>query len=107
MRRAYGDDHPHTVRAAHNLAISLYFQGNVHGALKREEDVLARRERLYGWDDPSTWNAACDVGTYRRELGRYGAARNVLVDALAHARQQHSSSHPQVLRLIRSLAVTK
>ncbi|MGW3478981.1 tetratricopeptide repeat protein, partial [Streptomyces althioticus] len=52
--RLLGPDHPNTLSARNNLAISYSDAGRVQEALELREHVLADRERLLGPDHPNT-----------------------------------------------------
>ncbi|WP_078652750.1 tetratricopeptide repeat protein [Streptomyces sp. NRRL F-525] len=55
--RILGDDHPNTLTARHNLAISYSDAGRVQDALNLRERVLADYERILGDDHPNTLTA--------------------------------------------------
>lgn len=107
LRAVYGDDHEDTLRAAHNLAISAYFRGEVHTALRLEQQILSRRRELLGWEDPTTWDVAGSVGLYLRELGRYDEAWAALREAQMHMLSRRPESHPDMLRLLCGMAVVQ
>jgi hypothetical protein len=53
-RRDLGEDHPDTLAAASNLAVSLRAAGEYQAARELGEDTLARRRRVLGEDHPDT-----------------------------------------------------
>ncbi|WP_235502896.1 tetratricopeptide repeat protein, partial [Kitasatospora sp. Root187] len=57
-RRTLGDDHPDTLRSAHNLAAVLHSLGEHTEARRLDEDTLARRRRTQGDDHPDTLRSA-------------------------------------------------
>ena len=57
-RRDLGEDHPDTLAAASNLAVSLRAAGEYQAARERDEDTLARRRRVLGEDHPDTGASA-------------------------------------------------
>jgi tetratricopeptide (TPR) repeat protein len=75
---ALGEDHPDSLRAAHNLALSSYLMGDVRSAHRLARDVVDRRLRLDGPAHPLTWWSAGNLGVFLRELGRYDEALQLL-----------------------------
>jgi hypothetical protein len=57
-RRDLGEDHPDTLAAASNLAVSLRAAGEYQAARELGEDTLARRRRDLGEDHPDTGASA-------------------------------------------------
>ena len=57
-RRNLGEDHPGTLAAASNLAVSLRAAGEYQAARELNEDILARRRRVLGEDHPDTGASA-------------------------------------------------
>lgn len=55
--RILGDDHPATLDARHNLAVSYGNAGRFQDALDLSERVLADYERILGDDHPDTLRA--------------------------------------------------
>ena len=55
--RVLGPDHPDTLSAMNNLAVSLSDQGDLPAARALWEKVLAGRERVLGPDHPDTLSA--------------------------------------------------
>ena len=61
--RLLGAEHPDTLRTAHDLADTLYAQGDYAGARARYEAVLAARTRLLGAEHPDTLATAHNLAT--------------------------------------------
>ena len=57
-RRDLGEDHPDTLAAASNLAVSLRAAGEYQAARELDEDTLARCRRVLGEDHPDTGASA-------------------------------------------------
>src|SRR5262249_27559969 len=70
FRDAYGPDHPDTLMAANNVALSAYLVGSLETALGRWSELADRRRRLFGDDEPAVWNSVARVGLCLREMGR-------------------------------------
>ena len=73
-RRDLGEDHPGTLTAASNLAVSLRAAGEYQAARELGEDTLARRRRVLGEDHPDTLASASNLvmilGMARQGPGR-------------------------------------
>jgi Mrp family chromosome partitioning ATPase/tetratricopeptide (TPR) repeat protein len=78
LREVFGEEHPRTRMAVHNLASAMYLSGDVLGALGLAESNYRLFLRLLGEDDIKTWASLTQVGIYRRELGEFEAARHAL-----------------------------
>ncbi|MFM9594175.1 tetratricopeptide repeat protein, partial [Streptomyces scabiei] len=63
--RILGQDHPDTLRARHNLAVSYSTAGRTQDALDLHEQVLADRERILGQDHPDTLRARHNLARVR------------------------------------------
>ena len=70
-RRILGNDHPHTLRTASNLANDLSELGEAQAAIVLYEDVLARRQQLLGNDHPGTRRAANNLINALLDVGDY------------------------------------
>ena len=64
-----GDDHPHTLISANNLAAHLYGLGEYRQARTLFEDTLARYRRVLGEDHPDTLGAVESLAKVLRTLG--------------------------------------
>ena len=63
-RRDLGEDHPDTLAAASNLAVSLRAAGEYQAARELGEDTLARRRRVLGEDHASHKEQASMIRRY-------------------------------------------
>ena len=104
-RRQFGDDDPFTLRAAHNLAVSMRFSGQFHRALRLDEQTRRGLARAYGPDHPDTLDTDLAVNVDRRELGVYVAAHESQERTTATARRVlRYDDHPDVLMHTHGLA---
>ncbi|MFF9011159.1 tetratricopeptide repeat protein [Streptomyces goshikiensis] len=69
--RLLGADHPTTLRARANLAVTYSALGRHHHALALEEAVRTDYERLLGPDHPDTLRARANLAFTYRALGRH------------------------------------
>ena len=113
-RRDLGEDHPDTLAAASNLAVSLRAAGEYQAARELDEDTLARRRRVLGEDHPDTLASADGLAVSLRAVlghpgtvtsarslaasvghpGEYQAARELDEDTLARQRRVLDEDHP-------------
>jgi tetratricopeptide (TPR) repeat protein len=107
LRKALGDDHPHTMHAMHNLALTRREQGNLHGARDLFEQALAGRRRVLGGEHPDTLWSMQSLAVTRRALGDLHGARALHEQALAARRRLLGDDHPDTLWSMHSLAVTR
>ncbi|MEU3454745.1 FxSxx-COOH system tetratricopeptide repeat protein [Micromonospora sp. NPDC006766] len=102
-----GNDHPNTRMAVNNLAISFLLTGDAREALRLARQERDRRMALFGPEDPRTWRASCQVGTFEREVGEYDQSLVTLREALERVHELQAAVHLDELRVNRSLAVTE
>ena len=93
-RRDLGEDHPDTLAAASNLAVSLRAAGEYQAARELDEDTLARRRRVLGEDHPDTLTSAFILAGELAELGEYQAAKELNEDTLDRRRRVLGEDHP-------------
>jgi hypothetical protein len=116
-RRDLGEDHPDTLAAASNLAVSLRAVGGLPGTLtsfpgslasslhrgeqqaarELDEDTLVRRRRVLGEDHPDTLASASGLAISLRAVGERQAARELNEDTLARRRRVLGEDHPDTL----------
>ncbi|MGH3834049.1 MAG: tetratricopeptide repeat protein, partial [Pseudonocardiaceae bacterium] len=73
-RRVLGEDHPHTLGSAHNLAGDLRELGEHQRARQLDDDTLARRRRVLGDDHPHTLDSAHNLALDLLALGEHERA---------------------------------
>ena len=125
-RRVLGEDHPDTLAAASNLAVSLRAAGEYQAARELGEDTLARRRRVLGEDHPDTLASASGLAVSLRAVGGYTgtlisasnlaagvghsgehqAARELGEDTLARRRRVLGEDHPDTLASASGLAIS-
>jgi hypothetical protein len=103
-RRVLGNDHPDTLRSAHNLAVSLRALGEHEQARELGEDTLSRRRRVLGDDHPDTLLSAHNLAVSLRALGEHERARRLHEDTLPRRRRILGDDHPDTLRSANNLA---
>jgi tetratricopeptide (TPR) repeat protein len=101
-----GADHPQTLNALHNLALSNFLDGRQEDAAGRENEGFRLRLRLLGEDDYTTWWAGLDLGIYLREIGRLTDARAQLETVVNRLKELRGEEDPLTLRATVALGVT-
>ncbi|KAJ7830390.1 hypothetical protein B0H13DRAFT_1492959, partial [Mycena leptocephala] len=71
----FGADHPDTLRAMGNLAVTYYELGRYQEAEPLESIVLEKRKQLLGADHPHTLLAMTNLAATYRKLRRYQEAK--------------------------------
>jgi transcriptional regulator with XRE-family HTH domain len=103
-RNRLGENHEHTLMAAHYLAWALLELGSYAESRDLNQDTLARRRHVMGEDHPDTLNSAHNLALGLRLLGEVEAARDLDHDNLVRHRQMQGQDHPSALRSASNLA---
>ena len=103
-RDRLGEDHQHTLLAAHYLAWALLDMGRYAESRDLNQDTLMRRRRVLGEDHPDTLNSAHNLALGLRRQGDAGAARDLDRDTLDRYRRVLGHDHPSTLRSASDLA---
>ena len=103
-RDRLGEDHEHTLTAAHYLAWTLLEMGRYAESRDLNQDTLVRRRRVLGQDHPDTLNSAHNLAIGLRKLGDVEAARDLDQDTLDRHRRVLGQDHRSTLRSATILA---
>jgi transcriptional regulator with XRE-family HTH domain len=103
-RGRLGEDHEHTLMAAHYLAWALLETGRYTQARDLNQDTLARRRRVLGRAHPDTLNSAHNLALSLRLLGDLRAAQNLNQDTWERHRDAQGPDHRNTLRTAHNLA---
>jgi transcriptional regulator with XRE-family HTH domain len=103
-RDRLGQDHPHTLLAAHYLAWTLLEMGRHAESRDLNHDTLARRRRVLGHDHPDTLFSAHNLAINLRRLGDIRAAHDLNQDTLARYRRIRGHDHPDTMSSATTLA---
>jgi len=103
-RDRLGEDHEHTLIAAHYLAWTLLEMGRHAESRDLNRDTLVCRRRVLGEDHPDTLFTAHNLAIDLRELGEVQAARDLNEDTLERHRRVLGEDHPDTLRSAAMLA---
>jgi transcriptional regulator with XRE-family HTH domain len=103
-RDRLGEDHQHTLMAAHFLAWALWELGRYDESRDLNQDTLARHRRVLGEDHHDTLNSAHNLAMDLRALGEARAARDLDQDTLDRYRRSQGQDALSSLRSASALA---
>jgi tetratricopeptide (TPR) repeat protein len=103
-QRLRGEDHPDTLRSAHNLALDLRELGEHERARQLNEGILTRRRRVLGEDHPDTLRSTNNLAMELRRMGEHERARQLNEDILTRRRRVLGEDHPDTLASAHNLA---
>jgi transcriptional regulator with XRE-family HTH domain len=99
-----GQDHEHTLMAAHYLAWALLELGHYAEARVLNQDTWERRRRVLGEEHPDTLKSAHNLALGLRMLGDLRAARDLNKDTWKRHRDAQGPDHRDTLRTAHILA---
>ena len=101
-----GTADPATSTAQNNLALTVYYLGDLQRARDLQQEVVEKRSQLLGLDHPRTLTAKVNLAATLHDLGDLKAAQNYLKEVLATRRQALGEEHPDTLNVKANLAET-
>ncbi|MCZ2528183.1 tetratricopeptide repeat protein [Streptomyces sp. HB2AG] len=104
--RGLGPDHPHTLTARGNLALSYRQAGRTSKAIALLEQVAADRERLLGPHHPHTLGARGNLATSYWQAGRTSEALAIEEQLVADRERGLGPDHPHTLTTRGNLATS-
>ncbi|WP_228046683.1 FxSxx-COOH system tetratricopeptide repeat protein [Streptomyces justiciae] len=106
LNRLIGSSHNATLSASHNLAWSKYFMEGAEAAVRQQQSTYDQRCQVMPPDDPWTWVAYGDLGTFYREAGQLEASEQCLVEARNQLHAIAGEHSPHTLNVVASLGLT-
>jgi tetratricopeptide (TPR) repeat protein len=103
---ALGEEHPETLTAMNNLAVTLWQMGDLPGARDMQEAVLTIRRRVLGEEHPDTLISMGNLAETLRQMGDLPGARAMHEAALTAHRRVQGEEHPDTLISMGNLALT-
>jgi tetratricopeptide (TPR) repeat protein len=103
-RLLLGNDHPHTLSAQNNLAITYRVAGQLDKAITLYEHTLADRERTLGTDHPDTLESRNNLAFAYRVAERLDEAIALYGQTLTDRERVLGPDHPQSLLSRHNLA---
>ncbi|KAJ7690978.1 hypothetical protein B0H17DRAFT_1288299 [Mycena rosella] len=101
-----GEDHPDTLIAMGNLALTYHQLGQLKDAEKLEVVVLEKRRRILGEDHLETLWAMGNLAWTYHQLGQLKEAEKLEVVVLEKRRRILGEDHPETLHAMGNLALT-
>jgi len=99
-------EHPDTINAMENLAITYGSLGKYTKAEELEIQVLDARNRILGVEHPDTINAMGHLAATYRNLGKYTEAEKLEIQVLDAMTRILGRKHPDTINAMESLAAT-
>ncbi len=97
-------DDPLVAEAMHNLAATLWWDGQYTKAEPLYADALKMRQRLFKPDDPAIAFSMTHLATCRLSMGRVDSARTLFQGALEMRLRIYGPEHEQVAAALNNLA---
>ncbi|KAJ7099089.1 P-loop containing nucleoside triphosphate hydrolase protein [Mycena epipterygia] len=105
-RNLLGDNHPNTLTAMGNLAVTYKTLGKLKEAEELEVAVLDKRKNLLGDNHPDTLRDMANLAFTYGDLGKLKEAEELEVVVLEKRRNILGENHPRTLITMGNLAVT-
>ncbi|KAJ7062722.1 hypothetical protein C8F01DRAFT_985933, partial [Mycena amicta] len=99
-----GTEHPNTVQAMANLAVTYNGLGRYTEAEKLQEQVLEKRTQLLGAEHPDTVRVVANLAATYCNLGRYTEAEKLDKQVLEKYTQLLGAEHPDTVQAMGNLA---
>ncbi|KAJ7062192.1 hypothetical protein C8F01DRAFT_1284555 [Mycena amicta] len=104
--RLLGAEHPNTIQATANLAVTFSHLGRYTDAQELEEQVLEKQTRLLGAEHPNTIQATANLAVTFSNLGRYTEAQELDEQVLEKQTKVLGAEHPDTIQATANLAGT-
>ncbi|MBF0307142.1 MAG: toll/interleukin-1 receptor domain-containing protein, partial [Alphaproteobacteria bacterium] len=104
--RLAGEEHPETLTAMNNLALTLKARGDFGAARVLQELALAVHRRVLGDEHYETLTVMNNLALTRRAQGDFGAAREIQEHVLEVCRRVLGEEHSDTLATMGNLAET-
>jgi tetratricopeptide (TPR) repeat protein len=104
-KQVLADDHPATLRAMGDLALTYHSLGEFHKAQELQVAVLEKQKQVLGDDHPDTLWTMCNLGWTYHCLSEFQKAEELEVVVLEKQKQVLGDDHPDTLWTMGSLAL--
>ncbi|KAJ7328347.1 hypothetical protein DFH08DRAFT_815846 [Mycena albidolilacea] len=101
-----GAQHPDSIRAQNELALTYHALGRVVDAKNLQVEVLEKRGNILGKDHPGTLNTMGELALSYRDLRQFRDAEELEVSVLEKRRKVLGENHPLTLLAIGNLVMT-
>ena len=106
LLRLLGEDHPDTISALHNLAITYDNLGDYAKSKALKEQVYEKRKKKLGEDHPDTITALNNLATTYGDLGDYAKSKALKEQVYEKSVRILGEDHPHTIAALNSLAYT-
>ena len=106
MRQELGEEHPDTLLAINNLALTLFEKGELKRARELQEKVLEAQRRVGGKVHPNTLVAMGNLATTLQAQGELERAQELQEKALEAWCRTRGEQHPDTLIAMSNLGLT-
>ncbi|EXL39944.1 hypothetical protein FOCG_17446 [Fusarium oxysporum f. sp. radicis-lycopersici 26381] len=97
-QRILGDEHPDTIKAMSNLALTLNDQGKLDEAAMRMREVLEKMQRILGDGHPHTISAMNNLALTLSHQGKLDEAALIMREVLEKRQRILGDEHPDTTR---------
>lgn len=104
--RRFGDEHPDTLSAMNNLAVTRRDRGDYAGGQKLQERVLEGRRRVLGEEHAHTLTSMNNLALTRSDLGDFTGAQELQQKVMESRRRVLGNEHRETLGAMSNLANT-
>ncbi|KAH7231009.1 hypothetical protein BKA59DRAFT_518303 [Fusarium tricinctum] len=101
-----GDEHPDTISAMSNLAITLSDQGKLDEAASMKAEVLEKMQRILGDEHPDTIMAMSNLTNSLSDQGKLEEAASMRKEVLEKRQRILGNEHPDTISAMHNLAST-
>jgi hypothetical protein len=105
-QRVLGDEHPDTITAMSNLAVTLGGLGKLKEVAAMKKEVLEKMRRVLGDEHPNTISAMNNLANTLGDLGKLEEAAAMEKEVLEKRRRVLGDEHPDTIKAMSNLAIT-
>ncbi|KAI9813330.1 MAG: hypothetical protein M1832_006345 [Thelocarpon impressellum] len=105
FRETLGDEHPDTISAMSNLAITLGDQGKLDEAASMRQQVLEKRRHILGDEHPDTITAMSNLAVTLSNQGKLDEAASMRQQVLEKRQQILGDEHPDTITAMSNMAI--
>ena len=105
-KRILGIEHPDTIKAMANLAVTYQYLAKYIEAEKLETQVLDARNRIFGVEHPDTIKAMANLAATYHYLAKYAEAEKLEIQVLDARNRILGAEHSDTIKAMANLAAT-
>jgi hypothetical protein len=104
LMKSKGEDHPDTIVAQFNVAMSLSKLDRHEESLALVKKVLPKAKVVYGIDHPSTLNVMHNLAAVLMKFKRYEESLTMFEDVFERSTRCLGADHPETLLTVNNIA---